>query len=123
MYLKSIKEEEIARQSENTDVIRLLAESGRSAADIIAEQVGKRGPRFKLPEIIFEVEVVEVGDEGEYEPMDDTEDVVAIEEYYVDPWTEDKRGIMSWRGGGWVAGMAYERAVKSAFSGLFEGLE
>jgi hypothetical protein len=121
LYLKSIKEEESARQSENTDVIRLLAESGRSAADIIAEQVSSRKPRFELPEIVFEEEMIEDGDEGEYEPMDDQEDVVTIEDHYCDPW--EKRGDMTWRGGGWVAGMAYERAVKSSFSGLFVGME
>ena len=126
IYLNSIREEQDARVMENKDVIRLLADSSRSAADIIAEQKGKRGPRFELPEIVLDHEDGDAADDDEEDAaydliMEDfaNEDGELVQDYYLDPWTEDIRKDLARRGGGWSAKLVYERAIQCAFKGVF----
>ncbi|TPX61668.1 hypothetical protein PhCBS80983_g01012 [Powellomyces hirtus] len=141
-YEQAVIEEAKVKKQAKDDIIKRLAEEDTLATDVIAEAHARR-PQAPDIDKLLEARLPHNGDEAAadymeydeadatpFDPMDHTYEIVSyttIRDFYSDPWQkhlrldEEARGNAA-RASGYAPKFVYERAITSAFAGIFAGI-
>ncbi|KAJ3154363.1 TFIIH/NER complex subunit [Geranomyces variabilis] len=139
-YEQAVIEEAKVKKQAKADIIRRLAEEDTSASDVIAEAQARR-PRAPDIDKLLQARLPTYDDgaadqmladvhTSPFEPLDHPYAEVSyttIKAFYSDPWQnhlrmdEPARGALL-KASGYMPKFAYERAITSAFAGIFAGI-
>lgn len=132
-YLAQAVMEARAKEAERETVINELANSDKSAHDIIESFKKKQAmmaenlPRVELPTLSYDEEDLNaplvMDDQGEFDAMDNLYQdsiLLPIAPSYTDPWTQELIKDKRARASGYIPHWTYSRAIFSSFSGLID---
>ncbi|KAJ3013845.1 TFIIH/NER complex subunit [Thoreauomyces humboldtii] len=143
-YEQAVMEEAKVRQQAKDDIITRLAEDDdASAMDVVAEAHSRRRAAPDIDKLLQARIPTVNDDDGEeyyrefeeldsapFDPMDHTYEIVSfttVKDAYSDPWQNhlalnNPVRASTARAGGFSSKFVYERAITSAFAGIFAGV-
>lgn len=136
-YVLHLLEEEKHRQKAKQGIIEQLAKSDMTPEEII-KQSAQQNADFHRPfdphglsSLVEEFDDTAAlmldhdSPDHQFDPMDhlyEDPSLFVLHEHYHDPWTSSLTADKSVRGGGYQSHVTHQRALSSAFSGLFVGI-